>query len=108
MKRGDLITFADRKDDYGGKPRPGIVVQSDHFDTLTSITICPITSAETDAVFRVSLAPSEHLPLRWSSKIAVDKISTIRRQKVGPVIGHLSETEMQRFNAALLVFLGIG
>ena len=44
MRRGDLIVVA-MPGDYG-KPRPAIVIQDDAFDTLTSVTVLPLTSGK--------------------------------------------------------------
>ena len=42
MKRGDLVTVA-VSGDYG-KPRPALVVQSDLFSALPSVTVLRLTS----------------------------------------------------------------
>ncbi len=47
MKRGDLVTVALHGDQ--GKPRPALVVQSDSFAELASVTVLPITSTLVDA-----------------------------------------------------------
>ena len=109
MTRGDVVAIADRAGDFTGKPRPAVIVQSDVFATLESVTICPLTSADADApVLRLRVDPTEALPLDRVSWIAVDKISTLRRNRVGRRIGCLSATDMRRVSAAVAAFLGIG
>lgn len=106
MRRGDLVTVA-AHGDYG-KPRPALVIQSDHFDVLSSVTLCLVTSALLDApVFRITVEPSPENGLQRISQIEVDKIMTVRRERVGRVIGRLDDATMLRVNRALAVFVGI-
>ena len=109
MTRGDVVAIADRGGDFTGKPRPGVIVQSDLFGALDSVTICPLTTSilETPAV-RLRIEPSEALSLRAPSWIAVDKTTTIRRDRIGASIGRLSPEDIQRLNGAIAVFLGLG
>ena len=44
MKRGDLVTIADKSGDYTGKPRPALIVQADAFQDRPSFTVLPLTS----------------------------------------------------------------
>jgi mRNA interferase MazF len=109
MGRGDVVTVADRSGDFTGKPRPAVIVQSDTFIDLASVTICPITTVETQpSLLRPALQPSPSLHLDRSSWIEVDKVSTVRRSRLGGVIGRVSDADLVRLNGALAVFLGIG
>ena len=109
MTRGDIVTVADRSGEFTGKPRPAVVVQSDLFATLESVTICPLSGSATDApVTRLRIEPSPELPLDRVSWMAVDKITTVRRHRVGPTIGRLPAADVQRLNGALAIFLGLG
>jgi mRNA-degrading endonuclease toxin of MazEF toxin-antitoxin module len=57
MRRGDLVTVA-APGDYG-KPRPALVIQSDLFAELPSVTLCLVTSDLRDApIFRITVDPS--------------------------------------------------
>jgi hypothetical protein len=59
MKRGDIWTVAGGKD-YAGKPRPVVIVQDDSFDATDSITICALTTDETEApLFRLVVQPTD-------------------------------------------------
>jgi mRNA interferase MazF len=107
MKRGDIITMADLGGDCTGKPRPAVVVRADVFGNLKSVTVCPLTSSPTEALFRVPVQSSDELPLNQPSKIMVDKVTTIRPERVGKVIGKLSAADIQRLNGSLMVFLGL-
>nr|WP_294502128.1 type II toxin-antitoxin system PemK/MazF family toxin [uncultured Rhodopila sp.] len=109
MKRGDVVAVADRGGDFTGKPRPGVIVQSDLFAAMESVTICPLTSVPLDVpATRLRIEPSAELTLRTASWIAVDKITSVRRDRIGPPIGRLSPEDLQRLNGAIAVFLGLG
>ena len=107
MKRGEIWTVADGGG-YAGKPRPVVIVQDEAFAALDSVTICPLTSDPSDLpLFRILLLPSENNGLRQESRIMADKITTVRKTKLGSPIGIVSPDDMRRLNQALVVFLGI-
>jgi mRNA interferase MazF len=107
MKRGDIVIAA-TPGDYG-KPRPAAVVQSDIFNpTHASITLCPITSHLVDApLFRLSLQPAAENGLEVPSQIMVDKITTVRKEKLRQPIGRLTSAEIDILNRALYLWLGL-
>lgn len=107
MKRGEIWTLAGGKD-YAGKPRPVVIVQDDGFDTANSVTICAFTTNETEApLFRLPVDQTERNGLRASSRLMVDKITTVPRSKVGKLVGRLDDEDVLRLNRAMLVFLGL-
>lgn len=107
LKRGDLITVALQGDQ--GKPRPALVVQSDHFAELPGVTVLPITSTLIDApLLRVDIEPSAQNGLARRSQIMVDKPQTLHRSKVGGIIGHLDPPTLLTVNGALALFFGLG
>jgi mRNA interferase MazF len=105
MKQGDLISVS-LPGDYG-KPRPALVIQSDIYEHLNSVTVLPLTSnvLSTEGC-RVAVEMSEENGLRQMSQVMVEKASTLPRSKAGPVIGRLSATDMGAVNRALALFLG--
>jgi mRNA interferase MazF len=107
VKRGDLVVVA-VPGDYG-KPGPALVVQSDLFnDTHASITVAPITSTIVDTpLFRVTVEPSRRNGLRLVSQIMVDKVTAVRRQRLGQTIGRLEEDVMLRVSRALALWFRI-
>ncbi len=108
MRRGEIWTVAGGKD-YAGKPRPAVVLQDNHFDATESITVCAITTDPTEApLFRILIAPSERSGLNTLSRLMVDKITTVPKNKLGHRIGHLDAKDMGRVNQAILIFLGLG
>ena len=107
MKRGEIWTVSDGGG-YAGKPRPVVIIQDDAFDALDSITICPLTSDPADLpLFRVALPPTAANGLKLESRIMADKITTVRKSKLGLRIGNLSNEDMRRLNQALVVFIGL-
>ena len=107
MKRGEVWTAAGGKD-YAGKPRPIVIVQDDRFDATSSITICAFTSDPADApLFRLVVEPTEANGLDTTSRLMVDKVTTIPKAKLGRRIGRLADDDMLRLNRALMIFLGI-
>jgi mRNA interferase MazF len=106
MKRGEVWTVSGRG--YAGKPRPAVVVQDDRFDATASITICLFTTDETDApLFRLPIEPGERNGLRFVSRLMVDKITTVSKDRLGEPIGRLDDEDVVRLNRAILVFLGL-
>ena len=107
MKRGEVWTAAGGKD-YAGKPRPIVIVQDDRFDATDSVTICAFTSDPTDApLLRIAVEASETNALRTTSRLMVDKITTMPKRKLGTRIGRLADDDMVRLNRAMTVFLGL-
>ena len=91
-----------------GKPRPALVVQSDHFGELGSVTVLPITGTLIDApLLRVPVEPSGQNGLVRRSEIMVDKPQTPPRSRLGPVFGRLDDATMVTVNRVLAVFLGL-
>ena len=108
MKRGERWSVAGAKD-YAGKPRPAVVLQDDRFDATELITICVVTTDPAEApLFRVPIAPNERNGLNALSRLMVDKITTVPKNKLGRRIGHLDAKDLERVNQAILIFLGLG
>jgi mRNA interferase MazF len=108
LKRGEIWTVAGGKD-YVGKPRPAVILQDDHFDATESITVCAVTTDPADApLFRIPIAPNERNGLNSPSRLMVDKITTVPKNKLGRRIGNLDPKDMEYVNQAILIFLGLG
>ena len=107
MRRGDLVTITLQGD--FGKPRPALVVQSDLFNAdHATVSVLPITSAIIGTpVFRITLEPSAANGLRKVSQIMVDKIVSMKREKIGEAFGRLDDETLLRVNRALTVWLGV-
>ena len=106
MRRAEIWTVSAGAD-HTGKPRPAVVIQDDHFDT-DSVTLCPFTTDPTDApLFRLLIEPDQVNGLEAPSRIMVDKVTTVRRSRLGTKVGTLDDASVLRLNRALVVFLGI-
>jgi mRNA interferase MazF len=107
VKRGELVTVA-LPGDYG-KPRPAVVVQADLFnETHASVTVAPVTSTLVNApLFRLAVEPSPRNGLRALSQVMIDKLTTVRRERIGATIGDLEPDTLTRVNRALALWLGI-
>lgn len=107
MKRGEIWT-ASAGSGYAGKPRPVVVVQDDRFDATASVTVCAFTTDPTDApLLRLLVEADELTGIRESSRLMVDKVTTIPRSKLGERVGALSDDDMIRLSRALAVFVGL-
>lgn len=106
MRRGEIWTAAGGGD-YTGKPRPVLILQDDRFDSTDSVTVCGFTTDPTEApLFRVEIHPNEVNGLDTLSRVMVDKITTVRRSRLGEHVGRLEDEDMVRVARAVLVFLG--
>jgi mRNA interferase MazF len=108
VTRGDVVIVATRGA-YTSKPRPALVVQSDLFNpTHSSLTICPVTSDCVDApFFRVTLPPGNRTGLQLTSQVMVDKIVSVPRSTIGPVLGRCSDDELAAVDDALRQWLSL-
>lgn len=72
MNRGAVVVVA-LQGDYG-KPRPALVVQSDLFSALPSVTVLPITSDLRDApLYRIGIKAVPGAGLHRQSQVMLDK-----------------------------------
>ncbi len=85
-----------------------MIVQSDAFGALQSVTVCLLTSnaAEADLV-RIKVAPSSENGLLSVSSLMTDKLMTVPRDKVRVRIGVLEAGYLTAFSRAVTVFLGL-
>jgi mRNA interferase MazF len=107
IKRGDVV-LCNLSGDYG-KTRPAVVVQSDIFNpTHASIVVCPITSFLIDSpLFRLEIIQNKKNGLLKKSQIMVDKIISIKRDKICKKVGVISPTEQDHLDNAIKLWLNI-
>ena len=107
MKRGEIWTAA-AGSGYVGKPRPVVIIQDDLFDATASVTVCALTTDQTDApLFRIPIYADDTTGIRQPSRLMVDKITTVPRSKLGERVGRLSDDDMTRLGRSIAVFLGL-
>lgn len=106
MKRGSLVTVA-LSGDFG-KPRPALVIQSDYFDAIDSVTVVLLSGTLVHAPFiRLTVEPNAENGLRKRSQIMIDKVMTVNRSRLGPAFGRIDDDTMLAVTRCLAVFLGI-
>jgi mRNA interferase MazF len=107
MRRGDVVAVA-ASGDYG-KPRPAVIVQTDALpDGHASVVVCQMTpDIQTACDFRTQVIPSEINGLRTMSTVMADKPVTVRRERIGVIIGRLGADDMRRLNVALAFVMGL-
>lgn len=106
MRRGDVVTIV--LPGAYGKPGPALVIQSDLFDALGSVTVLPVTSELRAApLLRIPVEPTADNGLRKQSQVMVDRAQTVPRDKVGSTLGKLHEDTLVAVDRALATFLGI-
>lgn len=106
MKRGDLVTVA-VSGDYG-KPRPALVVQSDHLTETDSVLVCLLTTTLRDTpLYRLSLPADTTTGLREPSQVMVDKIMAVRRDRCGEPIGRVEPAALLALNRLLALVIGL-
>jgi mRNA interferase MazF len=106
LKRGDLVTVSVSGD--FGKPRPALVIQSDYFDELATVTVLLLTGTIADApLIRLTVEPTAENGLGKTSQVMIDKAMTIRRERVGASFGRLDDATMLSVTRSLATFLGV-
>jgi mRNA interferase MazF len=107
VRRGEIWSVAARGA-YIGKPRPAVIVQDDRFDATVSVTVCALTTDQTEApLFRLQVDPDDVNGLDRPSSLMVDKLTTVPRKSLGERIGRLGDEDVVRLDRAIVVFLGV-
>ncbi|WP_431324228.1 type II toxin-antitoxin system PemK/MazF family toxin [Rhizobium sp. YTU87027] len=106
MRRGDIVTVAITGD--FGKPRPALIIQADQFDATGTVTVLLISGTLIDApLIRPTIEPTELSGFRKVSQVMVDKTMSVKRDRIGSIIGRLEDDALLAVTRSLVVFLGI-
>jgi mRNA interferase MazF len=106
LKRGDVVLVVLQGE--LGKPRPGVLVQSDELGALSSLIVCPMSSyVDAANLLRPIVAPTAQNGLLVRTQIMTDKLNTLRRDRVRRIIGTLDSDACERLDSALLLVLGL-
>ena len=90
------------------KPRPIVVVQhTDYIEGIESLTVCPLTTVLSVASVRLRLKPNAETGLKEPSDIEIDKVTTIRKNRVSAKIGAVTDKDQAKINYALRVWLDL-
>ena len=107
MKRGDVVIVA-AGGGFGGKPRPGLIIQSDGYLDLNPVILALFTSTLAETLgLRLRFEPSGENGLHAPSDLMCDVLITARRDQIGGVVGRLSPDEMADVDRTMLVVLGL-
>ena len=108
MKRGDIVLCADRAADFTAKPRPVLIVQkSAYLTNKESIIVCPISTVLVDDELSFRIQPTASNGLHQPSEIRADKVSTVKKSRIGDCIGALTSDEMLRLDDILRDWLAL-
>jgi mRNA interferase MazF len=107
LKRGDIVIVALPGD--SGKPQPALIVETDRLAPTDNVIVCPGTSFLREDVSqrRVYVEPNPENGLRVPTQFQADKVTVTRRAKCSPIIGRLSDEELERVSRTLFVLLGL-
>lgn len=106
VNRGDVVAIA-LPGDYG-KPRPALVIQSDAFSALDSVTVLRVTSdMHNFPLFRITVEPNSENGFVKRSQIMIDKAAAVPRAKIGQRIGRIDTDTMRQVSDALFDFLDL-
>ena len=91
------------------KPRPAVIMQADEFiEGHVTVLACPFSTFLADApLFRPTVEPGDENGLEQRSQVMVDKITPLRKDAIGKVIGVVSAEDMQRIELALIIIAGL-
>lgn len=97
MRRGELVTVA-MPGDFG-KPRPALIIQADQFDATGTLTLALLSGTLVDApLIRLTVEPTALNGLRKPSQIMIDKIMSVKRDRLGDAFGKLDDEVMLAVN----------
>jgi mRNA interferase MazF len=105
--RGDVVLMVVPSD--LGRPRPGIVVQSDELAAdLFTIFVCPVSSDLQDRRrLRPLIEAAPENGLRVRSQIMTDRLVALRHDRIRRVIGRIDARTSEQLDRALLLVLGL-
>ena len=91
-----------------GKPRPALVIPSNHFSDHPTVTILPLTSDLRETpIFRIRVLPDTANGLCVPSDVMVDKLQTVAGDKIRETMGSIGDEHLIEIERAIAVWLGI-
>jgi mRNA interferase MazF len=105
LSRGAVVTASIGSP--SGKPRPFLVLRSDHFAAHSLVTIVAFTGTLTEAPsLRVTVQPSAENGLHAPSQVMIDHIQSVRAERIEQEIGRLADADLLAITRAVAVYLG--
>ena len=78
------------------------------FQGFPTIAVCPVTSHLTGALpIRIPLPSNERTGLEKPSEVEIDKIQSLKIDRVRETIGHVSEEELRTIDNAIRLWLDL-
>lgn len=109
-RRGDVI-LVDLEPVIGseqGKVRPAVVIQNDIANEYSPVLIVAAITSSSRAIHPTDVeVPASEGGLRKNSKILLNQIRTIDKQRVVDKWGHLSDETMAKIDEALKISLSL-
>jgi mRNA interferase MazF len=105
LNRGAVVTASIGSP--SGKPRPFLVLRSDHFAAHSLVTIVALTGTLTEAPsLRVTVQPSTENGLHATSQAMIDHIQSVRTERIEQEIGRLADADLLAITRAVAIYLG--
>lgn len=83
-------------------------MQDNRFDATGSVVVCPFTTNPTDApLFRPGVEPSPDNGLHETSRLMVDKLTAVPRDRLRDRVGTLEPEHLLALERSIIVFLGM-
>lgn len=80
-----------------------------YLESHASVAVCPLTTHLTGLrLFRIMIAPDKSNGLNEPSEVIVDKVSSLRRERIATSIGRLAASDMRAIDTALRGWLALG
>ena len=77
-------------------------------DIHATVTVALISSDLVQApIFRLNVVPDVENGLNKESQIQIDKIMSVRKERIGSTLGQLDDMMLVRVNRALALWLGL-
>jgi mRNA interferase MazF len=106
LTRGAVVTAS--IGGLSGKPRPFLVLRSNHFAEHSLVTLLAFTGTMTDApTLRITVQPSAENGLERPSQAMIDHVQSVRVQHIEREIGRLASADLAAITSALSVYLGL-
>jgi mRNA interferase MazF len=105
MQRGEIFAFRPPRGAVGREQkgaRLAVVVQSDAFRHLSTVTVVPTSTSAGEAIFRPRVTVGGR-----RTALLVDQVSTVDRARVGRRVGHLRPADLEVLEEALGLYLGL-
>jgi mRNA interferase MazF len=91
---------------YTAKHRPGVVVRISDNPDSDAVTVVPLSSVDNGSKWTMEIPPSEKNGLQSTSYAMADRVTTIKRQHLGKVIGHLECEHSDRLTMLIIAYVG--